>query len=774
MRGLKSLCVVLCLQLAAAYPALSKELDARLDFRDSHTPVPLVSQSDVPKIKPWTAKEKALVRGYFGVVQIRVPGLVDRITAYRPLRLYRSAAISDASAAAQSFSPDNSVTFFDLGMQAIRGGGKKGEEAGGLFNTALASIIHELTHLVDAAGILSETTEWRGLVGARIRRVRDAVKRLTGQTIDERYATLSHQVQKDALDQVVMAEMVPSLYAATKPVEALAEYAAYMKILKDPPFPQDVMRFVQKHVLSPPTGKVPAQMHYAEAMSRLEEENWTKAIVAFDKALDSAPEFLSARKTRVTLLIIEKRDDEAILEIGKVIDLARKLGNPRKVISGYYVQRGAAQRRLGRDNAAIADFTAAIEVFDRDPDAFEKRGDLWLKIFQLDKAIADLNASIALRPNSYVARLRRGYAYYYKRQAAKALPDFEAAMQLAQKNSPRYVEALERRAYALFATKRFKDASADFEAVLKAEPKRVDLYLMTGQAAFNLKDYKAAVAAFTVLADAKATKPPALKAKSLKWRAQARIKLGEYAKAVPDLTQAIALTGGKDPKLILGRGIAFHGSGNLEKAVVDYATYIDKTGGNPDVHARRGLALYDLKRFDEAIADWDKFIAKKPIAFAYYQRGLAWREAKQHEKAIADFGAAIKKDSHLVDAYIARGMILEDQKEYAGAIRDFDAAAERARKNPGEHRRLLVLSGSARHKARDYDGAIAKFDAALKIAGKASMRSRVLVLSGGSRLALGETAKAEADFEKALAIALPKAKKTVERWIKGARGQVTK
>lgn len=704
MPGLKSLCVILCLQLASSHLALSQELGAKLDFRDSHTPVPLIT-GRAPKVQPWTAKEKALVRAYFGVVQIRVPGLVERVTAYRPLRLYRAEAGSANSDAAEAFAPDNSVTFYDLGMQALRAEGKKGEKAQGLRNLAIAAIIHELTHLVDAAGILSETAEWRGLVDARIKRVADAVKRLTGQTINERYATHTYKVQIDALNRVLIAEKVPSLYAAIKPSEALAEYAAYMKILKDPPFPQDIMSFVQKHVLSPPKGKVQARMHYAEAMSHLEEQSWAKAIIAHDKLLKLVPGFLSARKLRATLLIIEKRDDEAIQEISKVIDLARKLDNPLTVISGYYVERGAAQRRLGRDGAAIADFTAAIEVLDRNADAYEKRGDLWLKKFQLDKAIADLSASLALQPKSYVARLRRGQAYYYKRQAAKALPDFEAAMQLTQKSSPRYVEALVRRAYALFPLKRFKDASADLNAALKAEPKRIDLHLMIGKAALWQKDYKAAVAAFTILADAKVTQSPDLKVKSLEFRAQAKIELGEKAQAAADLTQVIALTKGRDPKIFLVRGRLYQETGSLENAVSDFTTYIDKVtkAGFPaqayTAHVRRALALYRLKRFDEAIADWDKAIAAKPIAYVYYQRGLAWHGAKQTDKAIADFDTAIKKDKTLVVAYVARGK---------------------------------------------------------------------------SRLALGETAKAEADFESARAIAHPKAKETVEQWIKDARGQVTK
>ena len=76
------------------------------------------------------------------------------------------------------------------------------------------------------------------------------------------------------------------------------------------------------------------------------------------------------------------------------------------------------------------------------------------------------------------------------------------------------------------------------------------------------------------------------------------------------------------------------------------------------------------------------------------------------------------------------------------------------------------MRGRAWRGAKKLKKAIADFGIAIK---KDSKLVEAYVARGGSRLAMGETAKAEADFKKALAVAQPKAKKTVEQSIEEAR-----
>ncbi|MCA9891205.1 MAG: tetratricopeptide repeat protein, partial [Anaerolineae bacterium] len=59
----------------------------------------------------------------------------------------------------------------------------------------------------------------------------------------------------------------------------------------------------------------------------------------------------------------------------------------------------------------------------------------------------------------------------------------------------------------------------------------------------------------------------------------------------------------------------------------------------------RDLAYYELKQYEQAIADYDKAIQLEPqYASAYYNRGLAYYMLNEYDLAIADYEAALKFD----------------------------------------------------------------------------------------------------------------------------------
>ena len=71
----------------------------------------------------------------------------------------------------------------------------------------------------------------------------------------------------------------------------------------------------------------------------------------------------------------------------------------------------------------------------------------------------------------------------------------------------------------------------------------------------------------------------------------------------------------------------------------------------------RGNAKAELKRYSEAIADYDKAIELDPnFALAYMNRGKAKAELKQYSEAIADYDKAIELDPNFALAYTNRGV----------------------------------------------------------------------------------------------------------------------
>jgi tetratricopeptide (TPR) repeat protein len=82
----------------------------------------------------------------------------------------------------------------------------------------------------------------------------------------------------------------------------------------------------------------------------------------------------------------------------------------------------------------------------------------------------------------------------------------------------------------------------------------------------------------------------------------------------------------------------------------------------------RGVALANLGRLKEAIADYSRAIALDgKLAVAFYNRGLAYLADNQANAAVADFDAAIGLDGTDATALNSRGMA-------NGALGRFDAA----------------------------------------------------------------------------------------------------
>ena len=61
----------------------------------------------------------------------------------------------------------------------------------------------------------------------------------------------------------------------------------------------------------------------------------------------------------------------------------------------------------------------------------------------------------------------------------------------------------------------------------------------------------------------------------------------------------------------------------------------------------RGKAKAELKRYSEAIADYEAIELDPKLALAYHNRGVAKAQLKQYSEAIADLDKAIELDPNL-------------------------------------------------------------------------------------------------------------------------------
>jgi len=186
-------------------------------------------------------------------------------------------------------------------------------------------------------------------------------------------------------------------------------------------------------------------------------------------------------------------------------------------------------------------------------------------------------------------------------------------------------------------------------------------------------------------------------------------------------------------------------SGNSAEAERALGRAVQANPRSAEAYSNLGTALFNLQRFEEARRFQEKAIALQPnFATARTNLGNTLMRLKCLEQSIQAHDEAIRIKPDYSDAYVNRGMtlLLLDRDEEAD--RDFDRAlALRPR-----HLQAIVGKGVVGLNHRHFDAALALFNAAVAM----SPTAEVLAHRGRLYAQIKQVAKAEADFDAALAI----------------------
>ncbi|MBD3561261.1 tetratricopeptide repeat protein [Planktothrix sp. FACHB-1355] len=102
---------------------------------------------------------------------------------------------------------------------------------------------------------------------------------------------------------------------------------------------------------------------------------------------------------------------------------------------------------------------------------------------------------------------------------------------------------------------------------------------------------------------------------------------------------------------------------------------IAQNPNNAKTFAQRGESYRQMKRYPEALADFNRAIALSPnYAWAYAHRGVVYRRLLRYEEAWADFNKAIELKPDYAWAYAYRGVMCSIANRYAEAVVEFDRA----------------------------------------------------------------------------------------------------
>lgn len=125
---------------------------------------------------------------------------------------------------------------------------------------------------------------------------------------------------------------------------------------------------------------------------------------------------------------------------------------------------------------------------------------------------------------------------------------------------------------------------------------------------------------------------------------------------------------------LLFEALQLHSDSEFEKANDKYSQIL-KMRVNPKIRSivynHRGMALFVLERYKDAINDFTKAIKYSPENYrAYNNRGLVYRQTQQLGKAIDDYNKSLEINAFQVETFYNRAISHYDLHDYTHALED--------------------------------------------------------------------------------------------------------
>lgn len=318
-----------------------------------------------------------------------------------------------------------------------------------------------------------------------------------------------------------------------------------------------------------------------------------------------------------------------------------------------YKQRGNAYFDARAYARAIADYTEALKVKPDFADAYFNRALARCQFTPCQKgALEDIDRAIALKLDAKFLTLR-GWAHWLDGRGREAMRDLNAAIRL----QPNHTDAYRKRAFIREKSLDLAGALADYRRAIELEPSFADTR-------FHLAD------TFS--------------------------QAGLDDEALSEYAVAIAL----DPRFLeaFNNRALLHSRRKNHLLALDDLSSALRIAEYPAGFRNRAYVYVEMKRFAEAIADYDKAIALRPTA-AYLtsraQARLKWGQA-HFDRAKLDLAAAILADADHRWAFFTRALIFYREGDHAAAMRDLGLAENVVAPAMIDYAKGLVLKASGR------------------------------------------------------------------------------
>ncbi len=357
--------------------------------------------------------------------------------------------------------------------------------------------------------------------------------------------------------------------------------------------------------------------------------------------------------------------------------------SPERPFSNFLQDKFMKSIRLYTIVAIISLFICSAEAFGQQPKTAQElaqQAATQFSTLNYDGALQSASTCLQLFPQASGCYGIRGYVFLEKKEFAAALADFNKAIELVP-GEARYFAG---RGDVYLKQERLAEALADYNKAISLDARLADAYLGRSQTYCNSDKLD--------LAAADEKKVLELGGKIYKNCVAMR---ESEARRVAMVQAYLASEAYK-------LGVAEFSKGNKAKAVESFTKAISHQPTEFQAYFYRGMALFDLDKFDEAAADFKRVAElNSKLPELYYYRGALAIKKNDRDTAITELSKAIELNAQFVQALNVRGMTYVDKGQPAQAVADFTKVL--TLQPSGE---TLYRRGHAYFTMRDFDNAI--------------------------------------------------------------------
>jgi tetratricopeptide (TPR) repeat protein len=337
--------------------------------------------------------------------------------------------------------------------------------------------------------------------------------------------------------------------------------------------------------------KIPQMFHQLCAKAYIELGNYVDAIPDLEALSRFVLVDYWVYRCLAQAYFDSKNFNHAIFNINEAIKL--------KFLTCDFSLRGMCHFKINNFDAALADYSKAIDLAPHDPVPYYHRSLTYMRNGRYHEAMQDIEFAVSLHSEVAYYELK-GVLHFYLEQDIEAYWVYTQAITLIHEDSAALSKLYSSRALASFVLGSIAHAQEDADKARKHDHENDLAYLVLGYCAMHRSEFSEAVSVYT----------------------------------------SAILCKFNDGFSYFKRGEAYFALGKLHEAIRDYSEAILRDNTKGEYYAKRGDCYYQQAKYSLAITDFDKAIGLNSECSLYYSR-----RAKAYKKTGQDELARLDKDN---------------------------------------------------------------------------------------------------------------------------------